>query len=82
MRATRHRKLGAPAQSERWDKVMNEDVVYAREFFELSQKLLENGLIKPHPIQLGQGGWEGVLGGIDLLRKGLVSGAKLVYSVE
>ncbi|KAF1953737.1 oxidoreductase-like protein [Byssothecium circinans] len=59
-----------------------EDVTFMRKFFELAQKLLEKRLIKPHPIQLGQGGWEGVLDGIDQLRKGLVSGAKLVYSVE
>lgn len=59
-----------------------EDVAFARRFFELTQELLENGLIKSHPVQLGQDGWRGVLDGIDQLRKGLVSGFKLVYSVE
>lgn len=59
-----------------------EDVAFAKKCFELAQELLEKGLIKPHPIQLGQGRWEGVLEGIDHLRKGLVSGVKLVYSVE
>lgn len=62
--------------------VIPEDVAFARKNYELAQELLEKGLIKPHPVRLGEGGWEGVLGGIDQLRKGLVSGVKLVYSVS
>ncbi|KAF2175884.1 NAD(P)-binding protein [Zopfia rhizophila CBS 207.26] len=45
------------------------------------QKLLDRGLIRPHPIVVKQGGLREVLGGIDDIRSKKISGKKLVYAL-
>ncbi|KAJ5708443.1 alcohol dehydrogenase [Penicillium malachiteum] len=52
-------------------------------FLGLTQPLLENGSIKPLPMDLNRhgSGLDGVLMGLDELRKGKVSGVKLVYTI-
>ncbi|KAH9909067.1 GroES-like protein [Xylariomycetidae sp. FL2044] len=45
------------------------------------QKLLDGGLIRPHPIAIRQGGLAEVLNGIEDVRSKKVSGKKLVYTV-
>lgn len=40
--------------------------------------LLQQDRIKSHPIQVLDGGWKSILEGLDRLRKGQVSGTKLV----
>ncbi|KAI0911301.1 enoyl reductase [Ustulina deusta] len=37
--------------------------------------------IRPHPVDSGAEGWDGVMGGLDRMRKGDVSGIKLVYDL-
>lgn len=55
--------------------------VFGSEAFSAVQALLDNGLIDTHPIKSMPGGWEGVLGGVDIIRGQPPSGYKLVYSV-
>ncbi|KAJ5692064.1 hypothetical protein N7462_001487 [Penicillium macrosclerotiorum] len=52
----------------------------AQAFHEV-QKLLDSGLIDPHPIKALPGGWSGVIQGVDRIRNQTFSGYKLVYSV-
>ncbi|KAL9571858.1 hypothetical protein ACKAV7_004004 [Fusarium commune] len=46
------------------------------------RKLLDNGLIRPHPIVVKQGGLPEVLGGIEDIREKRISGKKLVFQME
>lgn len=58
------------------------DKVFAKGWYEATQPLIDTpGLIKPHPIDLGSGGLQGVVRGLDRMRKGELSGVKLVYNV-
>ncbi len=57
-----------------------EDFEFGKVFCRLSTKLLARQSIKAHPHQLGVG-LTGVLDGLEQLREGKVSGAKLVYRV-
>lgn len=41
-------------------------------------RLLAEGKIKSHPIKVLEGGWQSIIDGLELLRKGEVSGTKLV----
>ncbi|KAL4910007.1 hypothetical protein BDW74DRAFT_46640 [Aspergillus multicolor] len=43
------------------------------------QELLDQGRLRAHPIRVSGGGLEKVLEGVDVLRKGEISGQKLVY---
>ncbi|RAL08964.1 zinc-binding alcohol dehydrogenase family protein [Aspergillus homomorphus CBS 101889] len=45
------------------------------------QVLLDEGKVDVHPVRVMDGGWEGVLKGVDLVRRQTVSGQKLVYVV-
>ncbi|KAL1970223.1 hypothetical protein VTN77DRAFT_5383 [Rasamsonia byssochlamydoides] len=56
--------------------------VFGREWFLCAQRMLDRGEIVPHPARVGEKiGLEGVLDGLELLRKRAVSGEKLVYRV-
>ena len=59
-----------------------EDFEFSKRFARIVEKLLEQGRIKFHPIELKSGGWQGVLAGVDELRQGKVSGMKLVFQVS
>jgi NADPH:quinone reductase-like Zn-dependent oxidoreductase len=50
--------------------------------FNLVQKLFDQGKLKAHPTQKLNGGLEGILDGLTLLKSGSVSGRKLVASVS
>ncbi len=54
---------------------------FATKFFLLSAPLVAQKKIRAHPIQLGQGGLQGVLEGLQTMREGKVSGKKLVYQI-
>ena len=54
---------------------------FAEGWFEIAQELVNQGSIAPHPHQERTGGLEGVIDGLDRIRKGKVSGVKLVYPV-
>lgn len=47
----------------------------------LTSRLLEGRQVQTHQAKVGKGGLDGVLKGLDLLRRGDVSGAKLVYTL-
>jgi hypothetical protein len=58
-----------------------EDYLYASKFFDICEVLLEEGKLKTHPSARRPNGLDGVLDGLKELKKGGVSGEKLVYSV-
>lgn len=58
------------------------DREFAAQWFQVAQRLLNSGEIQPHPYQVYTDGWGSVEKGVDLLRKGNVSGAKIVYSMR
>jgi hypothetical protein len=43
------------------------------------EKVGSTGKLKPHPVKLGEGGFQGVLEAVKLMRDGKVSGEKFVY---
>lgn len=45
------------------------------------QLLMESGRIKPHPLHELRNGWEGIIDGLEMLRKGEVRGQKLVVRI-
>lgn len=61
-----------------------EDYEHGKMFWELSQGLLAEGKVKPARYELNRGGkgLEGVQKGLEELKEGKVSGAKLVYTFE
>lgn len=46
------------------------------------QGLLDDGKLKAHPIEINDGGLPAVLKGVDVLRRGEISGKKLVYRLD
>jgi hypothetical protein len=68
-------------EGETWDAVP-EDFELAKRFYVLGEKFLEAGVIRGHPVRLMQGSLEGILGGMQELKEGRVSGVKLVYRVD
>ncbi|KAJ5113102.1 alcohol dehydrogenase [Penicillium angulare] len=50
-------------------------------WFDRLQHMLDTGAIKPHPLQHEPNGLAGVKEGVQKLRRGEISGIKLVYSV-
>lgn len=62
------------------------DYQFAIEMTHLAETLLAKGKLRNHRITVNEnssqkGGLEGVLMGLDILRKGAVSGRKLVYTM-
>jgi hypothetical protein len=55
---------------------------FALKWFGTAQRLLDEGRLKTHPIQCEPGSLQGVLVGMELLRKKQISGKKLVYRLE
>ncbi|KAJ5788784.1 hypothetical protein N7457_003774 [Penicillium paradoxum] len=55
--------------------------VWARAWYQDLQGLIENGKLKPCPVQTIPGKFEGILEGLDMLRNGKVSGKKLVVPI-
>ncbi|KAL3430603.1 chaperonin 10-like protein [Aspergillus tetrazonus] len=58
-----------------------QDREFAKSWFQIAQRMIDAGDIKPHTSELRAGGWDGVPGGLELLQRGDVSGRKLVYEV-
>jgi aspyridone synthetase trans-acting enoyl reductase len=70
-----------------WKRPFNRDAKpkdreFAEGWFKIAQKLLDDEKIQPFPHQLKSGGLEGVIKGMESVRKGEVSGIKLVYQVR
>jgi len=66
-------------EGERWEAVP-EDFELAKRGMSLAEELVGRGVIKAHPAKVMEGGLEGILGGMEMVKKG-VSGVKLVYRV-
>lgn len=58
-----------------------EDFEFGKKFWGLTEKLLADGSIKVHPLDVRQGGLDGISSGLADLREGRVSGKKLVYNI-
>ena len=61
-----------------------QDFEFGKMFWELSRELFEQGKLKVHKISLDKygKGFEGVIKGMNAMRKGEVSGEKLVFTVS
>jgi NADPH:quinone reductase-like Zn-dependent oxidoreductase len=58
-----------------------EDFEFMKKFVAISQKLIDEGKIKPHNLDIRPGGLEGVFQGLQDMKNGKVSGKKLVYKL-
>ncbi|KAE8150947.1 chaperonin 10-like protein [Aspergillus avenaceus] len=58
-----------------------QDLEFGEMFWNLAETLIAEGKIKPHPAKVGAHGFQGVLGGLELMKEDKVSGEKLVYNV-
>ncbi|KAF7951698.1 hypothetical protein EAE96_006997 [Botrytis aclada] len=58
-----------------------EDFELGKKAFVLLERLLENGLVKNHPVKIMRGCLNGILEGMREMKKGKVSGEKLIYRV-
>ncbi|KAF7585700.1 hypothetical protein BBP40_010261 [Aspergillus hancockii] len=58
-----------------------EDFEFATMFAQLTETLLAENKLKPHPVRVCEGGLQGVLNGVEVMQQGNVSGVKLVYRV-
>jgi hypothetical protein len=67
-------------EGEYWAPVP-EDFEFTKKFIGIVEKLLEEQLIKSHPVDLRGGGLGGILGGLEDMKQGKVSGKKAVYRV-
>lgn len=59
-----------------------DDYKIASEFAGVAERLYAEGKLRAHPPKVGSPGLEGVLEGIQTLKEGKVSAAKLVYRVD
>jgi hypothetical protein len=57
-----------------------EDFELMKRFAVVTEKLLEAGLVKPHPAKV-RDGLENILSGVQESKEGKVSGVKLVYMI-
>jgi NADPH:quinone reductase-like Zn-dependent oxidoreductase len=66
-----------------YNEARPEDLEFAKGFRDLSEKLLQEGKIKTPKLEINRGGsgLDGVLVGLEELRQGKVSGAKLIYTI-
>ena len=55
---------------------------FGREVMPKLHRLFEEGKLSSHPIREEKDGFEGLLDGVDLMRKGKVRGEKLVYRTQ
>ncbi|KAL5341189.1 GroES-like protein [Aspergillus crustosus] len=57
------------------------DREFAEGFWELSRELFERGRVRTHVVSVREGGMQGAVTGLEAMRKGEISGEKLVYRV-
>jgi hypothetical protein len=55
--------------------------LFARELFETCQKLLDEGLLRTHPLQVHQGTVDTILDGLEVVRQGKLSGEKVIVRI-
>jgi NADPH:quinone reductase-like Zn-dependent oxidoreductase len=63
-------------------EALDQDLEFARMFWALSADLVSDGHIRAQPQQIGTAGLNGIFEGWQSMRKGTVSGKKLVYRIE
>ena len=54
---------------------------FAKKVYPWAEKVLAEGTVKVHPPKAGKGGLQGVIDGLQDMREGKQSGAKLVYKI-
>jgi hypothetical protein len=59
-----------------------QDLEFAQKWLPLAEKLWAEGKLKTHPECVGANGLLGCVGGMEEMRRGRVSGIKLVYRVD
>ncbi|KAF3003938.1 hypothetical protein E8E14_003078 [Neopestalotiopsis sp. 37M] len=59
-----------------------EDYDFAESFLVLAEKILSQGLLKPHIHDTQEGGLEGIVKGLQMLETGHTSKGKLVYRID
>ena len=57
------------------------DVAHIAAFLAKLPQLVKDGLVKPLPIKLWEGGFAAVSDGLQYMREGKVSAEKIVYQV-
>lgn len=57
------------------------DWEFGKKFWALTEKLIAEGKLRPHEVQVRSGGLDGMMDGLRDLEKGAVKGCKLVYEV-
>jgi hypothetical protein len=62
-----------PGKPEHWE--------WYKKWVLFAEKLLHEGKFRPHRVEFRKGGFEGIPEGLNDLKDGKVSGAKLVYRV-
>lgn len=55
---------------------------WARPWYKTIQNLIDTGKLKPCPLQTISGRFDGILRGLEMLKKGSVSGKKLLVELE
>ena len=55
---------------------------FAETLFDEIQGLLAQGKLRFHRPRMCEGGFEGILDGLSIIRRGEVSGEKLVYTID
>lgn len=58
-----------------------QDWEFATRWFQIAQRMIDAGEIRPHVSEVRAGGWNAVPEGLAMLQRGEVSGKKLVYEV-
>lgn len=58
-----------------------EDYDFAKKWHPFAADLITQGKVKPHRIEKREGGFDGILSGLEDMKHGKVSGVKLVYRV-
>ena len=61
--------------------VIKSDVAHMAAFLAKLTQLVKDGLVKPLPIRLWEGGFAAVPDGLQYMREGKVSAEKIVYQV-
>lgn len=55
---------------------------FAAKLWAVAQKLIDEGRLQHHPLHLLQGGFDMVIKGMELVKKGQVSGEKVVVRLS
>lgn len=55
---------------------------WARSWYKTVQHLIDEGKLRPSPVRLLPGRFQGIIEGLEMLKEGIVSGQKLVVLLE